>query len=297
VPLDALRGSVFGQPPLPAGSCHFIFHVGHCGSTLISQALDLLPTVLAIREPSPLRGLADAYSRDDAPDSLLSPDQIGADIELVYRLLARRFSPDEVPIVKTTSLCGCLGPRLLSYSDDSKALLLSMGLEPYLANVLSHPGHISAAKGLVPIRVRSLLRHVDAHDLRVYRLSIGQLVALAWLAEVVNLHVLHGGVGAARAIRIDFDAFLNRPGPSLRAICEHFQLPCDDSTISDLLDSKVFSSYSKRPDQPFSAQDRLKRLQESRQRNAAEIAAGLDFVRDLAGRFDLVAGAVAAFDP
>ncbi len=38
VPLDALRRSVLADQPVPPGACHFIFHLGHCGSTLMSRA-------------------------------------------------------------------------------------------------------------------------------------------------------------------------------------------------------------------------------------------------------------------
>lgn len=297
VPLEALRRSVFMEHPLPLGVCHFIFHVGHCGSTLISRLLELLPTVLAFREPLPVRGLADAYPRADKPYSLFSPEQVVADLKLVYQMLARRFSPEVIPIVKTTSNCGCLGPQLLSFNDHNKALLLSMGLEPYLANMLSNHGHISAARRRAPIRMRTLLRHVDAHELRLYQLSHGQLVALGWLAEIVNLNAIHSRFGAARAMRLDFDKFLDQPALNMARICEHFLLPSDDSTISNLLNSKEFSSYSKYPDQPFGSQDRLERLQNSRKQNGAEITAGMDFASELAGRFGLIAEAVEAFEP
>ncbi len=39
---------------------HFIFHTGHVGSTLVSRLLDETGAVLSLREPLPLRTLADA---------------------------------------------------------------------------------------------------------------------------------------------------------------------------------------------------------------------------------------------
>ena len=39
---------------------HFIFHIGHAGSTLLSRLLDELGGVLPLREPLPLRTLAEA---------------------------------------------------------------------------------------------------------------------------------------------------------------------------------------------------------------------------------------------
>ncbi len=52
---------------------HFIFHTGHVGSTLLSRLLDESGCVLSLREPLPLRTLADARDVLELPESLLSP--------------------------------------------------------------------------------------------------------------------------------------------------------------------------------------------------------------------------------
>jgi hypothetical protein len=40
--------------------CGFIFHVGRCGSTLVSRLLGLVPGVIAVREPRPINNLLEA---------------------------------------------------------------------------------------------------------------------------------------------------------------------------------------------------------------------------------------------
>lgn len=40
--------------------CGFIFHVGRCGSTLVSRLLGLVPGVIAVREPRPVNNLLEA---------------------------------------------------------------------------------------------------------------------------------------------------------------------------------------------------------------------------------------------
>src|SRR6185295_10280597 len=54
---------------------HFIFHTGHVGSTLLSRLLEEAGTVLGLREPLPLRTLADAYDVLGKPESLLGSPQ------------------------------------------------------------------------------------------------------------------------------------------------------------------------------------------------------------------------------
>ncbi|MEE8118306.1 MAG: hypothetical protein V3T39_01980, partial [Gammaproteobacteria bacterium] len=43
------------NPSLPARHCNFIFHIGHCGSTMCTRLLEGFPDQLALREPLPLR--------------------------------------------------------------------------------------------------------------------------------------------------------------------------------------------------------------------------------------------------
>ena len=42
------------EPLLEPRPCHYLFHVGHCGSTMLSRAAEQLPGVLCLREPPPL---------------------------------------------------------------------------------------------------------------------------------------------------------------------------------------------------------------------------------------------------
>ena len=66
--VEAAGQLVDGMRPL-----HFIFHTGHVGSTLVSRLLDETGQVLSLREPLPLRTLAEAHDVLHAPESLLGP--------------------------------------------------------------------------------------------------------------------------------------------------------------------------------------------------------------------------------
>ena len=292
VPLEELRSQVMDERTAAPRPCHFIFHVGHCGSTLISRLLGLLPTVLAIREPLTLRGLADAYRMLESPESLVSPAQTLADLTLVHRLLARTYDAEQTAIVKTTSSSSNLGPPLLALESGGRALLLSMGLEPYLANIMSHLGDVRA---FAPMRLRSLAAHLSDHDIRLYDLSFGELAALSWIAELVNLHVIAANTENERVLGVDFDAFLQQPGHWMTKICRHFRQPAGENVVTKLLGSDAFSSYSKAPGTRYGAHDRARKLQESWQKNGAAIAAGLSFASRLAADHGLVGEAIERF--
>src|SRR6185369_9760771 len=63
----AAAGRTNGARPL-----HFIFHTGHVGSTLVSRLLEETEAVLGLREPVPLRTLAEMGDTLDQVDSLVS---------------------------------------------------------------------------------------------------------------------------------------------------------------------------------------------------------------------------------
>ncbi|MGE0045550.1 MAG: hypothetical protein AB7T08_07300, partial [Hyphomonadaceae bacterium] len=56
--IPAVARTLTDAPPLST-PLHFIFHAGHVGSTLVSRLLDEIHGVLSLREPSPLRTLAE----------------------------------------------------------------------------------------------------------------------------------------------------------------------------------------------------------------------------------------------
>ena len=74
---------------------HFIFHAGHVGSTLLSRLLDETGKVLSLREPMPLRTMAEAHDM-----GTLNLDAI---LELLLRLWERGFGGNDAVVLKATS--------------------------------------------------------------------------------------------------------------------------------------------------------------------------------------------------
>jgi hypothetical protein len=64
---------IFENEPV-TGKTSFIFHVGHCGSTLLSRLLEFTRNTRCLREPLPLRTLAQDVADEGDGRSFLSPD-------------------------------------------------------------------------------------------------------------------------------------------------------------------------------------------------------------------------------
>ena len=104
--------SLFPEDKTPVRPCHYIFHIGHCGSTLLSRALSASPAIFPVREPLTLRTLAGLYREPGAGSfdhgllQQLAPT--------VLRGFRRAFSEKQVTMVKATSICNNLAPAILS---------------------------------------------------------------------------------------------------------------------------------------------------------------------------------------
>jgi len=267
---------------------HFIFHTGHVGSTLVSRLLDEAGGVLPLREPLPLRSLAEAHDVLGHPDSLLSSAQFEAARDMCLRLWARGYDATRCVILKATSSAGRLAVPILGAYPAARCIYLNVGAEPYLATLLAGENSALDLRGHGPERMRRLEARIGPVSAALHTLSIGELAAMSWLAETLTEHDLVGRL-ANRVMAVDFDAFLADVEGHLGRILAHFGIPGDPAQVSAIARSTALTRYSKAPEHAYSAVDRARVLEESRVRNAQEIRKGREWLDRLARSSDAVA--------
>jgi hypothetical protein len=253
---------------------HFIFHTGHVGSTLVSRLLDETGLVLPLREPLPLRSLADAHDVLGEPESLLSEPQFGATLDMALRLWARGYGWTRAVVLKATSSAGRMAVSLLTARAESRALCLNLGAEPYLATLLSGQNSAEDLRGHGPGRMRRLQATYKAPLGPLHQLSPGELAALGWLVETASQQDAMRRF-PERVMAMDFDAFLTDVPGSMGRVLAHFGLLPDERYLAGLAASPVLQRYSKAPERPFSPDDRRALLRASRRDNATEISKGM----------------------
>jgi hypothetical protein len=272
---------------------HFIFHAGHVGSTLISRMLDEAGGVLGLREPLPLRTLAEAFDEIGASHTLADPERLRTLLRWHLALWRRGFADTRAVVVKATSSAARLGPALLHAQAGSRALYLNLGAEPYLATLLAGENSHLDLRGHGPERMRRLERTTGAAPTPLYAMSLGEIAAMTWAAERLTQARLQEEFGA-RVLPVDFDAFLSAPGETLRRICAHFGLTAPESLFENAAESAVLQRYSKAPEHPYTPQLRGEILAQSRARNAGEISKGLAWLEALRRAAPQAAGALSA---
>lgn len=273
---------------LPAASAakpiHFIFHAGHVGSTLLSRVLDATGTVLGLREPLPLRTLADAHDTLARPDSLLSAEAFTVRLESFLRLWRRGYATTEAVVVKATSTAARLHGRLLEATPEARAVYLNLAAEPYLATLLAGENAMSDLRAHGPERIRRLQRVLAEATPHLHALSPGELAAASWLAERLCEENAAAAFGS-RILRLDFENFLSDAPAAVTGVLNHFSLRAPPHFAESVHTLSAFSRYSKAPEQfAYSPELRRQILAQARANHRAEIAAGLRLLERLAAR-------------
>lgn len=254
LPLTAFAGEA--PPPARTG---WIFHVAHCGSTLLARALDDPSLNLVLREPLALR--QSAFDRD--------PKRLA----LTAAMLSKRYREDLPTIVKANVPVNFLLPDLVALDPQAPAIFLYNRLRDYGLAILRSDNH------------RGWLRRVTA-QLAPYLgdlsgLSDAECCAALWLAQMRAFSSAIALMPNARAL--EAEAFFSAPRPTLRAAAAHLGVPMSDPAIDEVVAGPLFATYSKNPELPFDNETRLARRAELEAPLGPELAEAQGWIEATAG--------------
>lgn len=283
IPLQRIKEAVLSGPR-PASPLHFIFHMGHTGSTLLSKLLDETGVVHSLREPLVLREWAELHDRRGEAASLLSPDDIDAFLEVILRLWARCRHAGQSAIVKATSTAARAGEPLMAARETARAVYLSLAPEPYMAAILAPSAPVLDIRGHAEERYRRLVAHLGSAPKPLHALGPGELVAASWLAEAHTRERLKNAVGA-RLLLLDFDGLLADLNGALERVLIHLGLPNNPETVDRIANCSILGQYSKAPEHAYSTELREKVIEQSRRQHRAEIAEGMAFLADVTRQY------------
>lgn len=276
----------------PEAPAHFIFHVSHCGSTLVSRLLAELPGCLPLREPLAFLNLALARRELGKPVSRLDDTDWDALFDLSMRLASRSYRPGERSVVKTTSACTNLLPPLLNRSQGSRALLLYTDLETWLTTMLRDEKIRENGRYYATAWLTDFMAITDRKDLKLASLTDAEQFALNWLTGMLQFQRARE-TAPDRVLLCDFEGFLAEPAASLRKIAGLFGL--DAARAEEITSGQLMHSYAKNPSQPFNGEQRRQELRQARTQVGAEISAGLAFAESISKQTATLAPLAAHF--
>ncbi len=228
-------------PPLPVPTTGWIFHVAHCGSTLLARALDRPDGGLVLREPLALRQLGVAAgAAGPAWQQRLT---------LATAMFGRRYG-EHPTIIKGNVPVNFMLPALLDAA--TPAILLYFPLADYLAAVLRSDGHrgwVRRITGEMSGAIEALAGPLPTAD--------AELAAALWLAQLRAFDAALCRFGNVRSL--DAEALFNDPVPVLMAAATLFEQPMAAGEAQAIVDGPLFATYAKNPIAAFDNGDRLAR--------------------------------------
>jgi hypothetical protein len=270
-------------PQVRCKPLHYIFHIGHAGSTLLSRLLDEAADVLSLREPLPLRTLADAF---DEPEPDLLRDRT---FEAFLNLWSRGYAETRAVVLKATSNTARIGAQLLDARPDARAVYLSLAAKRSIETLLSGQSSAADINLRGSGRFERLKRMLAEYEIARPQ-TLGELAAMTWLVERLTSQKLASRFGE-RLLQLDFEDFLGDMPAHLERALSHFGL--DISRVDAALQSSVLTHYSKKPSRPYSTERRAQVLAVTRIRQAEEISRAHIWLEKLATQHKGVADLLA----
>ncbi len=290
--LNAL-GRLWQRSSSPARPVHYIGHMGHCGSTLLSRLLGELPGFHCLREPPVLVGLSRSLRRIDTPGFPLDGFQWGQLLELTALMMQRTWRPTDVTVVKPTSAVGNLLPALMNRTGEERSVLLYVHLEDWLPLMLRP--EVRRETRLFARDVRLADFHEAAGDAMESPDTPGALAAMTWLLQAGEFaRLLSHPRSAGRVRLLHLDTLLMHPIPVLARLCDWFGKPQHPESL-ETVTAQLLDADAKRPGRAYGALARSADLERARLESADEIQAGLSWARQAASRVEAFGGLIEAF--
>jgi hypothetical protein len=255
---------------------HYVFHIGHVGSTLISRLIGECPDFFALREPALLRALATSNPAG-APS-------LGA----ALALLARTWRPTQRAVIKVTSFVSELAEPILAASEEAAAIFLCVRPRVYLKGILAGPSSRLECRQLAAARLQRLNRRLGAGEPVPAPHAEGEWIAMSWLCEMTALRQAAQRF-ASQVLWVDFDDFLREPLAGLRSILRLLGPRLADAKLQALISGPLMQQYSKAPEYAYDAALRRELLQRAEREYALQIRRGIEWLQTAAGRHPLAA--------
>ena len=237
----------------PAPPPRYIFHVGFCGSTLLSRLLDVTGQALVLREPNALADIANAKAQLAIQDR--SNPELAQVVAAASRHLARPWADGEAVVVKPSNWANNILPMLMSQSG-VKAVMMTSSRRAFLEAVLRGGADRLAFSARAAIHLSSEGKEhalLVAAALQADEDQSGQLARLALVLHAIQLRQL--GTTAKQAEWdeshwLDYTHLVDDPLGAVRHAADILHLDIATTTIEANI-SRWMTRDAKDPQAPF----------------------------------------------
>ena len=252
----------FEQIIAPPPTASALFHVGHCGSTLLSRLLGEAGGVRALREPLVMREIA------------LGKAQGLSAADPWFRVLWGWLSRSEQgPVnIKLTSACANLLPWFLRLGEPATALYVD--LETYLTSASRGGG---AGNDIAAFAQQRELEWKQLYPDAPTPAQPAELAAAGWAVCMTHFSQAQQH-RPDQLMLLNFDDWLSDIDGATSSLMRHHGFA---KTFDDVASIPLLGQYAKKTDVPYDAQARQADLALARSRNGQFVEDGLAWLSRL----------------
>lgn len=254
---------------------NFIFHIAHCGSTLLSRAFDRTDAALVYREPHTLRQIGVEVGQTPVFPGMAPVTK--AKLSLALTMAQKRYVPGQPVIVKANVPVNLMLPEVMAGIPGNKGLLLYLPLEAYLMSILKSEGNRSWIQGLCREIGWRFCKVLKLDPAEIADLSIPQATGFVWLAQ---MRLFADAMKAVPSLKtLNAETFFQTPAPVLKALADHFSVGLDDGYFDELTAGDLFNRHAKDPGRVYDDEARRKELEARRKALGGDIEEALAWAR------------------
>ena len=209
----------------------YIFHVGFCGSTLLSRLLDQPGRSLVLREPNCLADLANQANQSISARVIALPDGLAA----LRSALRQRWQEGEAVVVKPSNWVNRLLPDFAVHPIPTRALFVTMDRAAFVRAI------VRGGPERLQFIARAALHFSNADDSfpSLVADALGwrpegpaKLLALAATAHELQLRLMLRAAAAwPDSVTLTFDELVADPGGTARRAAAALDLPLDKAQL------------------------------------------------------------------
>lgn len=263
--------SIVEQNELDLPSPSVIFQIAHCGSTLLSRALDQPNSSFVIRESFALR----QYCASPVPADEYAVNTRKRGLNALWTLLSRKYAANENVLLKSNVPVNYALNEINEYSPRLKGVLLHCSFTEYLVATLKSEQRRAWAKHVV----REMAQKIQSLDgfstLAIESLDAAQATAILWLSQIQYYQLAieqNPNLLALNSMHL-----FEQPGHTLLACSEHLSLNIDKADSKRISNSDLFTRHAKTPELSYTKEQRTEDLRQLQVRYKNEIAQTLDW--------------------
>jgi hypothetical protein len=278
---------ILSENPQAPRKANYIFHVAHCGSTLLARSFDFLNSTLVYREPKVLRQLGCSKPATD-------PALFKSRLDCACRLLTRTFEPAHIPVIKANVPVNFILPDLInSPVHDVSGVLLYQTLDIYLLNLYKNQERRRQwINKVVEQLATPISQRVGLANEALIELPVEQKLILLWFAQMQCYQEALNT--SSQMMSLNSEDFFADPTSTLANIASHFSISLDPEQISGIVNGELYKSYSKsRERKPFNNELRLKQQQKLKEKHQRAIDTHLDWFYKTFGNLPVLSSSTA----